>query len=464
MVGRHMVGRHLTGGRRAALAAVGTLVLTGLPAAAAAAPPPAPAPGPPSAARTLGADKPSDQVLRAMERDLGLTQAQAVTRLVNEAEAGTRAGSLRNTLGGHFAGAWVQGATSAELTVATTDAADLPAIRAQGAKPTVVKQPLSALDAVKKKLDAAAQRGRALDTAVWYVDVPKNTVVVQATKQSAAAAFIEAAGVRGEDVAVRVSTDQPRLMEDIVGGDAYYINGSARCSVGFSVTKGTQQGFATAGHCGKAGATTTGFNMAAQGTFQASTFPGKDMAWVGVDGDWTATAEVKGEGGQRTPVGGSVQALVGASVCRSGSTSGWHCGTIQQHDTSVRYAEGTVNGLTQTSVCAEPGDSGGPYISGAQAQGVTSGGSGDCTSGGTTFYQPINPILSDFGLTLKTTSTQSGPSAPQAGETASPWSTGKVYEAGATVTYAGARYQCLQSHQAQGTWSPETTPALWQRV
>ncbi|MEU6254341.1 carbohydrate-binding protein [Streptomyces sp. NPDC047043] len=458
-----MVGRHVASRRRTALAALGTLVLTGLPAAAMAAPPPAPGPPSSTAARTLGADRPSDEVLRAMERDLGLTKSQAATRLVNEAEAGARAGRLRNALGAHFAGAWVHGSTSAELTVATTDAADLPAIRSQGAKPAVVKTSLSTLEAVKEKLDAAAKRSRDLDAPIWYVDVPENRVVVQATKQSAATDLVEAAGLQDKGVAVHVSPDRPRLTEDIVGGDAYYINGNTRCSIGFSVTKGTQQGFASAGHCGKAGATTTGFNMAAQGTFQASTFPGKDMSWVAVDGDWTATADVKGEGGKRTQVGGSVQALVGASVCRSGSTSGWHCGTIQQHNASVRYAEGTVNGLTQTTVCSEPGDSGGPFISGAQAQGVTSGGSGDCTSGGTTFYQPVNPILSDFGLTLKTATTQAGPAASQ-GETAIPWSAGKVYEAGTTVSVAGVRYQCLQTHQAQGVWSPEDTPALWQRV
>ncbi|MFF4506733.1 carbohydrate-binding protein [Streptomyces sp. NPDC001401] len=458
-----MVGRHAAGRRRAALATLGTLVLTGIPAAAAAAPPPAPGPLP-SAARTLGADRPSPQVLRAMERDLRLTRAQAAARLVNEEEAGTRAGRLHNALGGHFAGAWVSGKTSAELTVATTHAEDVPAIKAQGAKAAVVKTPLSALEALKAKMDAAAVRVKTHDTPVWYVDVPANRVVVEATRQSAATAFIKAAGAADRGVAVRVSADRPRLMENLVGGEAYYINNAARCSIGFSITKSQQQGFVSAGHCGKAGARTTGYNKADQGTFQGSTFPGKDMSWVAVNSGWTATADVKGEGGRNTEVAGSVQALVGASVCRSGSTSGWHCGTIQQHNTSVDYAEGTVGGLTRTTVCSEPGDSGGPFISGGQAQGVTSGGSGDCTSGGTTFYQPVNPILSTFGLTLKTATVQTGPPAPQGTGTANAWSSGRVYEVGTIVTHAGVRYQCLQTHQAQGAWSPEGTPALWQRM
>ncbi|MET9765715.1 carbohydrate-binding protein [Streptomyces sp. NPDC006372] len=455
-----MVHRHAVTGRRAALTVLGALVACGIPSAVAAEP--APPAGPlPSAAQTVGADRPPAPVLHAMERDLGLTAAQASLRLVNEAEAGTRAGRLRNALGNRFAGAWLSGTTSQELFVATTQAADVPAIKAQGAKAAVVKKTLRDLGAAKRKLDAAAARVSTRDTPLWYVDVPKNRVTVQARSRAAAAAFVKAAGLDGKSVGVKVTASRPRLLTDLTGGDAYYINGAARCSVGFSVTKGTQQGFASAGHCGRPGDRTTGYDNAEQGTFQASTFPGRDMSWVAVDDQWTATADVKGEGGQTVQITGSVQALVGAAVCRSGSTSGWHCGRIEQHDTSVSYAEGRVDGLTQTTVCAEPGDSGGPFVAGTQGQGVTSGGSGDCASGGTTFYQPINPLLSQYGLTLKTAAAASA--APQ-GSAAPAWTAGRVYEAGATVTHAGVRYQCLQSHQAQGAWAPTGTPALWQRV
>jgi streptogrisin C len=68
----------------------------------------------------------------------------------------------------------------------------------------------------------------------------------------------------------------------------------------------------------------------------------------------------------------------------------------------VNYPEGTVTGLTRTDACAEPGDSGGAWLAGDQAQGVTSGGSGDCTVGGITFFQPLTEILEVNGLTLVT--------------------------------------------------------------
>ncbi|MEU8651580.1 trypsin-like serine protease [Streptomyces sp. NPDC048737] len=457
-----MVARPLAGRRRAALTAVSTLVLAAVPVVAAAGPSHSARPGSAAAARTPGVEEPPREVLSALRRDLRLTPEQATARLANEAEAGPRAGRLHNALGARFAGAWVTGRTSDALTVATTDAADVPAIRAEGARAAVVTTPLSGLLSLKNTLDEAAGRFRTAQTPVWYVDVRANRVVVQATSRAAANAFIEAAGAQGKGIGIRVAAERPRLMADIVGGDAYYIDDTARCSVGFSVTRAEQQGFATAGHCGRAGATTTGSDGTDQGSFQASVFPGEDMAWVGVNADWTATPDVEGEGGARVQVSGSVRALVGASVCRSGSTSGWHCGTVEQHDASVTYAEGTVDGLTRTTVCAEPGDSGGPFLAGTQAQGVTSGGSGDCTRGGTTFFQPVNPLLSRYGLTLKTAGEAVTP-APQPGASTDTWAPGRVYEVGETVSFGGVDYRCLQNHQAQGTGSPEAAPALWQR-
>ena len=61
-----------------------------------------------------------------------------------------------------------------------------------------------------------------------------------------------------------------------------------------------------------------------------------------------------------------------------------------------------MSGLSRSNACAEPGDSGGSWISGNQAQGVTSGGSGNCSSGGTMWFQPVNEILSVYGLSLTT--------------------------------------------------------------
>ena len=438
-----------------ALAAAG-MALAGLQAGTATAAPDR-NPAAKTAAQTLAATAAQPEILSAMQRDLGLTRPQALTRLANEAEAGATAARLRQGLGGAFAGAWVDGAESGTLTVATTRAADAAAIRATGALARLVPHSLTALEGAKQALDRAADA----EAPVRYVDVRANVLVVEEARAGAGARLVEATGVPSELVRVVGTAQAPRPLYDIRGGDAYYMGGG-RCSVGFAVTRGTTQGFATAGHCGRAGTTTSGFNQVAQGSFQGSIFPGNDMAWVAANTNWTATPYVKGSGGANVQVTGSVLQPVGASVCRSGSTTGWHCGTIQQHNTSVTYPEGTISGVTRTTVCAEPGDSGGSYISGSQAQGVTSGGSGDCSSGGTTFFQPLNPLLQNYGLTLKTTGSDPGPGPgePQPGGT---WAAGKVYAAGDTVTYGGATYRCLQGHQAQTGWEPPNVPALWQR-
>ncbi|MFB6622907.1 carbohydrate-binding protein [Streptomyces sp. NPDC056374] len=445
-----------------ALVAAG-MALAGLQAGSAAAAPDARdahrAPTVRTAAQALGADSARPELLDAMRRDLGLTRSQALTRLANEAEAGATAARLRQGLGGAFAGAWVDGAEADVLTVATTRAADTTAIRATGARALLVTHGLTALERAKQRLDRSA----GTDAPVRYVDVRANVLVVEETRAGAGARLVRATGVPRELVRVVRTGQAPRPLYDIRGGDAYYMGGGGRCSVGFAVTRGTTQGFATAGHCGRAGTATSGFNQVAQGSFQGSVFPGNDMAWVAANTNWTSTPYVKGSGGGNVQVTGSVLQPVGSSVCRSGSTTGWHCGTVQQHNTSVTYPEGTISGVTRTTVCAEPGDSGGSYISGSQAQGVTSGGSGNCSSGGTTFFQPLNPLLQTYGLTLKTTGTDPGP-GPGEPEPGGTWAAGKVYAAGDVVTYGGASYRCLQGHQAQAGWQPPNVPALWQRL
>jgi len=443
-----------------ATVAVGTLALVGLNGVASAGPAG-------TAAPAVSADSLSPGLLAAMERDLGLDAQAAKSRIAGEYRAAAVAAGLEKTLGTSFAGARVSG-DKADLTVSTTDATEAALITKAGASAEVVGHSLDRLASVKAALDKAALGKAPKSVPVWYVDVETNRVVVNAANLSAAEAFVKAAGVGDKLITVARSTEQPRALADIRGGDAYYMNPSGRCSVGFSVTRGTQNGFVTAGHCGRTGTTTNGVNQQAQGTFQGSTFPGRDYAWVATNANWVPRPLVNGYGRGDVTVTGSTPSVVGASVCRSGSTTGWHCGTIQQLNTSVTYPEGTISGVTRTTVCAEPGDSGGSYISGSQAQGVTSGGSGNCSSGGTTYFQPLLPALQAYGLTLvtsgggnPTTPPTTPPPTDQPGGT---WAAGTTYAVGATVTYGGATYRCLQGHTAQAGWTPAAVPALWQRV
>ncbi|GAA3410488.1 S1 family peptidase [Streptosporangium vulgare] len=346
--------------------------------------------------------EPPPGMLEALERDLGLTPAQARIRLLNEARLTPVAAHLARRLGPRFGGTWFQGSVAQTLVAGTTSVGDIPVILEAGAQAEVVPRSLAELTAIKKKIDETLPPQR-LVSSVRLVDVKRNKVVVLSPQPGIAQNFVASAGVDTEAVVVLPTAEVPLPLYDLVGGNAYYIGVTSRCSIGFSVLKGTQQGFVSAGHCGRAGNTTTGFNRVTQGTFQGSTFPGNDYSWVATNANWTATPKVDNGQGGTVPVAGAQVAIEGASVCRSGSTTDFHCGVVQQRDVSVTYPQGTVFGLTRTNVCAEPGDSGGSFIAIDQAQGVTSGGSGDCTSGGVTYFQPIGPILTAYGLALRTT-------------------------------------------------------------
>ncbi|MFD8529979.1 S1 family peptidase [Streptosporangium canum] len=349
----------------------------------------------------VAAVHPPPGMIVALQRDLHITAEQARARLLNEIRLAPIEAQLRSRLGVRFGGSWFTGTIAQTLVVATTDPADLPQIIAAGAQGEVVKRSYAELHAAMNSLDQKLPEDGSGGT-VRFLDVRNNRIHVLTTEPLETEDLIQASGVDSSLVRAVPSTERPRLLHDVRGGDAYYIGNARRCSIGFAVTKGSQNGFASAGHCGKKGDTTNGFNRAAQGVFQASSFPGDDAAWVAVNINWTLRPAVNNGSGGTLPVAGSREAIEGASICRSGSTTDWQCGLIRQRDASVTYPQGTVFGVTRTSVCAEPGDSGGSFISVDQAQGVTSGGSGDCAEGGVTYFQPINEILTAYGLTLVT--------------------------------------------------------------
>ncbi|CAH0003418.1 unnamed protein product [Clonostachys byssicola] len=346
------------------------------------------------------------EILAAMKRDLGLDTEQATARVAREIQAADVIDQLRNSVGAQFAGAWVSNDGNT-INVGITDESLTAEVTAAGATPVVLANSFTKLEDAKVALDNLdIDQASALDTtssgsgiASYYVDVVANKLILEALADSTAHAEQLAAqvGLTPSEFEVRVVESLPETFATVQGGDAYYINNSARCSIGFSVTTG----FVSAGHCGSVGASATTSSGAALGTFSGSVFPGSaDMSYIRTVSGTTLTGYINNYSGGRLPVSGSTASAVGSSICRSGSTTGVHCGSVQALGVTVSYSQGRVTGLTQTSVCAEPGDSGGSFYTGAQAQGVTSGGSGSCSSGGTTFFQPVNEILSTYGLTL----------------------------------------------------------------
>jgi streptogrisin C len=385
-----------------------------------------PAGAAPAGAHPAGGPAPADSVtvapdqLAALARDLGLSPAQALARLADDRAAADTAGTLRDRLADRYAGAWLDGA--GQLVVGITDPAGAGPVRAAGARPLLVRHSEQALAAAATALDRAPAPDPD-EVYGWGVDVRTNQVVVRATTESLVRvrAWLLTSGVDPALVRVDTTTGAPVAAWDVIGGNRYNVPGSF-CSIGFSVRRGPgDRGFVTAGHCGTVGTSTTAFNGSSTiplGTFANSHFPGVDMAYVKVQihagctrpgntNCWFTRPWVnRYAAGGNLVVTGKQVAPVGAAICRSGTTTGWHCGTITAQNQTVVYPQGQVNGLTFTTACVEGGDSGGAYVAlGSHAQGVTSGGTTPLSCSApdrTSFFQPLDPILASYGLTLVT--------------------------------------------------------------
>lgn len=381
----------------------------------------------------FAADDLSPALKTAMQRDLGLSSTQLSQYLKVERLAEQQEKTVQAQLGRNFAGAWVERKADGSFGFVAASTSIKNAKAVAGVETRQARHSLAALNSAKGQLDSLLARSAKVPKGVysWTVDLPSNSVVVGVAPgaEEAGVDFVARSGLDARVVRFETLHEAPQRRIAVQGGrgmlrdpgDGYLY----ACSVGFTVTKGSTPGYATAGHCGTAGEIVyqevSQWNPGVRvGTFSASTMPsgnqtGPDRGWVKVDSTHTLSPSVYGYGNGDVTVRGSTEAAVGAALCRSGRTSGWHCGAIRSKNNTVSYVDdagnpdGTVTGLTRTSACAEGGDSGGSFITGAgQAQGVLSGGSGSCSGsqgnngGGNSYYTPINSILSAYALTLRT--------------------------------------------------------------
>ena len=186
----------------------------------------------------------------------------------------------------------------------------------------------------------------------------------------------------------------------IYGGQGYYYETAGgslafQCSIGFNgySLSGAKE-LLTAGHC-TANASSTVWSLKTSqanvqgdrdaqlgspvsGSTQVGT-GGYDIGRISVPASVNTPASVltwgNGAGAPlaSTPVAitGQAAATVGAPVCKSGSTSGWTCGTVEAVDYDADVDGSIVNSIV-TDACTRPGDSGGPLVMGSTAVGVTS--------------------------------------------------------------------------------------------
>ncbi|WP_037842961.1 S1 family peptidase [Streptomyces sp. NRRL F-5126] len=324
---------------------------------------------------------------------------QSTVKSLTPLAAGKLSSSLVKDLGvNDSAGSYYDAKSKAlVVNVLGEDAAD--AVREAGGKARVVANSLSELKSARKTLSGAAS---SVAGTSWSIDPVANKVVVTADRTVKGAALSRLSGVvKGLGSKAELKRTAGEFKPFIAGGDAIQGSGG-RCSLGFNVVKGGQPYFLTAGHCTQAIQDWTDAQGNELGSNAGSDFPGHDYGLVKyASPDTPHPSEVDLYNGSTQKITGAADATVGMSVQRSGSTTHVHGGTVTGLDATVNYGNGdVVNGLIQTDVCAEPGDSGGSLFSGSSAIGLTSGGSGDCTSGGETFFQPVPAALSAFGAQI----------------------------------------------------------------
>ncbi|RLU92061.1 serine protease [Streptomyces griseocarneus] len=312
--------------------------------------------------------------------------------------AGELARTLVARLDGAVAGAYYDSGAR-RLVVDVTDRKAADAVRRAGAEPKEVTYSQAQLDTAHVTLDAMP----AIPGTAWVADPRINRVVVSVdpTVTGDKLARLNRT-VKSLGDAVLVRRTSAKLTRYIAGGDGVF-GAKYRCSLGFNVVDGSGgHGFVTAGHCGKvelqwapsAGAPWIGKTA-------GSEFPGVDHAYVQyADGTVDHPGAVDLYDGSTQPIAQAADPMVDQAVTRSGSTTHVHSGKVTGLDATVNYPEGTVRGLIQTTVCAEGGDSGGPLFQGDTGYGILSGGSGNCMTGGTSYYEPLTRALQTYGVRL----------------------------------------------------------------
>lgn len=324
-------------------------------------------------------------------------------RTVSAASAPELVAKLSSQLGDDYAGAYYDTQKKqVVVNVAGDGGESADQVRAAGAVARSVRNSMGEL----RSATGTLSRDATIPGTAWAVDPRNNQILVTADTTVTGERWdtLESTVRSLGDGVARIQKSAGEFKPFLEGGDAIF-GGGARCSLGFNVT--TQDGtpgFITAGHCGVAAEQWSEEQGGAPvGTVQAATFPGDgDFALVTYDDPATeAPSEVDLGDGQTLAIGQAGEAAVGLEVIRMGSTTGLADGSVTGLGATVNYAEGSVSGLIQTNVCAEPGDSGGPlFTADGTAIGLTSGGSGDCTSGGETFFQPVTTTLAAVGAEI----------------------------------------------------------------
>lgn len=264
------------------------------------------------------------------------------------------------------------------------------------------------------------------------------TLVVNVMTPAGSAAVIAAGAVPaiGSPILPALSGVLFKPMQDIYDGQAIVWSSPGtgyRCSAGFTgfaLDNGASQ-LVTAGHCLAAmsnirGSVMTGNQSAPNATVTSPTTVGSPVASTGQfgsgnDSGLVSSASVNAQasaltwgGGAGAPLSsaplsitGQSAAIVNSNLCKSGSSSGWTCGTVKSVDQNVSVQDDsgaihTVNSIIATT-CVIPGDSGGAALVGQTAVGISSSRVTSPACGQSGYYAGFFPMVSAAGKASVTT-------------------------------------------------------------
>ncbi|WP_350276159.1 peptidase S1 [Kribbella sp. HUAS MG21] len=377
---------------------------------------------------------PVDGVYDVLGKTWGVTPAQAKARLdaehrlasaLESAQKATQKAAQQATpkaaqsASPELDGAFFNSARELVVNVHSAEAAEV--ARDHGLTPRTVARGEKALTKLQKQVEALATASGSTQVQSIGTDLPTDRVqvVLQPGRQSAKTVALvnRLKAVPGVDVSTNTTT--LTMTYDVIGGQIMDLVPGTNCSLGYSGTRNGNNVMLSAGHCVEGNPMVQNRYGQRLGVGIASRFrtgsPSVDMGLMDIDSTNVGRGYIDNRNGQTTRVTGSSKAPVGSTICKAGNTTGWTCGNITNYNLTVNYggAGGSItrtSGLARSTVCTEGGDSGGAYISGTIAQGMTSGGPNDghdCgwnqggnATGSYSFYQPVVDAASYYGVTL----------------------------------------------------------------
>ncbi|WP_245663592.1 S1 family peptidase [Nocardia inohanensis] len=381
------------------------------------------------------------ELIAAITRDLKISPQDYLSRADTAQKLAAFATTAQRQFPAVFAGSWLDEAGKAVVALAQGEDLDGARKAAQDAGFTVkdVAKSESTLrsekNAFQKWLEgqpaavSKSVRGVAIDTMnnTLAVRVDQAGLALPGFMSPARVIVMAAPPTAGEDIA-QAGAIAGAGSGPLAAGDGYAsVSGrmSLKCSLGFNgVDRNNYLVNITAGHCNPNIAATGGANSPGvyemvgdrmgnqMGAFDKSVLGNQDYSLIAINGEYKdrfVNNLVRVPNAAPVGLTGVAVPVVGAPVCKSGARTGFSCGVVNAIDQTVQVGDRLLTQSFSANICALPGDSGGPIITGTQALGISSASSvadypiceipnliglltGDTPQ---LFAQPLTTVLSD---------------------------------------------------------------------